>query len=85
MSDTPITVNLDPRLIDQLDGIAAARNATRGDIIALACRELVRQLGYINSGAVEAPSPHAVDVSPTAAALWEASWIDAPIDPEAAQ
>lgn len=85
MSDTPIALYLDAALIEQLDAIAAARNATRAEIIALACQELVRQLGHLNTGARERPAPHAVDVSPAAAALWEASWIDTPIDPEAAQ
>ncbi|MSQ09651.1 MAG: hypothetical protein EXR52_01395 [Dehalococcoidia bacterium] len=81
MPDNPITLVLDPALIEQLDSVAAARKTTRTEIVTMACREFMRQLGYINSGLPEASAPHAVDVSPAAAALWEASWIDTPIDP----
>ncbi len=83
MPDDSIILTLDPALIEQIDSVAAARNTTRTEIVTMACREFMRQLGHINTGLPEASAPHAVDVSPAAAALWEASWIDTPIDPAA--
>lgn len=83
MSVVEVSLSLETALVEQLDGIAAARGYTRAEVIERACREFVRQLAHLNDHRPQQTAPHAAQVSAAAAALWEASWIDEPIDPNA--